>query len=382
MQHSLVAVAYAAHTVLSKSFPWRQSTDFDTLIAKQLANFSTAEKNAARDIAVPIGNKLFLDSAKDDKGAAWARWEPAPAGTPFRYQLVPNQTYALYPQLAQATPFILTVAEVDGIANNKDKKNGPVLKPPQDDYQKTYEYGSKNSKVRKQYDTDSAFFWADGANTSAISGHWLDIAREVLPADLSIADTALFYARAAAAAYDASIAAWKVKYGPGDHWRPITAFRVGYPGFKADPTWTQLLSRTPPHPEYVSGHQATVGAILEVLLRTLGGKDQVTFTIGSEGTPWLKRTYNNLTSAAVEVGDSRLYGGVHFPSANADGLALGRLVGGKVFGRINGAEGSSSSGTTTVKAVTAAKPTAARASTETATKPKGHRRHQRLLLWW
>jgi len=39
--------------------------------------------------------------------------------------------------------------------------------------------GSKGSKVRKQYDTDSAFFWADGANTSAISGHWLDIAREV-----------------------------------------------------------------------------------------------------------------------------------------------------------------------------------------------------------
>lgn len=26
---------------------------------------------------------------------------------------------------------------------------------------------------------DSAFFWADGANTSAITGHWLDIARQV-----------------------------------------------------------------------------------------------------------------------------------------------------------------------------------------------------------
>lgn len=29
------------------------------------------------------------------------------------------------------------------------------------------------------YAADSAFFWADGANTSAITGHWLDIAREV-----------------------------------------------------------------------------------------------------------------------------------------------------------------------------------------------------------
>jgi hypothetical protein len=26
---------------------------------------------------------------------------------------------------------------------------------------------------------ESAYFWADGANTSAITGHWLDVAREV-----------------------------------------------------------------------------------------------------------------------------------------------------------------------------------------------------------
>lgn len=26
---------------------------------------------------------------------------------------------------------------------------------------------------------ESAYFWADGSNTSAITGHWLDIAREV-----------------------------------------------------------------------------------------------------------------------------------------------------------------------------------------------------------
>lgn len=48
-----------------------------------------------------------------------------------------------------------------------------------DDYQKTFELGSKDSTKRKQYDADSAWFWADGANTSAITGHFLDIAREV-----------------------------------------------------------------------------------------------------------------------------------------------------------------------------------------------------------
>jgi hypothetical protein len=61
-------------------------------------------------------------------------------------------------------------------------------------------------------------------------------------------------------------------------------------------------SNTPAHPEYPSGHQVSVGAILEVILRTLGGKDDVAFTISSEGTPWLTRSYKSLTAAANEVG--------------------------------------------------------------------------------
>lgn len=33
----------------------------------------------------------------------------------------------------------------------------------------------------------------------------------------------------------------------------------------------------------------------------------------------------------MEVGDSRLYGGVHFNSSNVDGLKLGRLVASEVY---------------------------------------------------
>jgi hypothetical protein len=106
---------------------------------------------------------------------------------------------------------------------------------------------------------------------------------QVLP-DLSLEDTALFFARAGAAAYDASIAGWKVctwfavvwmlhqllqwqqdapetnrvcacciftlarhtpfplqvKYSTLA-WRPITAFNQGYPRFEAQPEWRPLL---------------------------------------------------------------------------------------------------------------------------------------------
>lgn len=40
-----------------------------------------------------------------------------------------------------------------------------------------------------------------------------------------------------------------------------------------------------------------------MILKTLGGKDDVSFTINSEGQPTLgKRNYNSLTAAAKEVG--------------------------------------------------------------------------------
>ena len=78
---------------------------------------------------------------------------------------------------------------------------------------------------------------------------------------------------------------------------------------------------------------------------------QVDFSIGSEGAPWLgKRNYSSLTAAAEEVGDSRLFGGVHFPSANADGLKLGRLVGARVFEAFPGGGSSGTSGGSTAKA--------------------------------
>jgi hypothetical protein len=61
---------------------------------------------------------------------------------------------------------------------------------------------------------------------------------------------------------------------------------------------------------------------------------QVTFSLTSESTPWITRTYNSLSQAAKESADSRQYAGVHFPSANYDGLTLGKLVASKVYDRI------------------------------------------------
>src|SRR5262249_17905805 len=93
----------------------------------------------------------------------------------------------------------------------------------------------------------------------------------------------------------------------------------------ADPNWTPLLP-TPPFPEYVSGHSTFSGAAA-VVLAAFYGEDQIPFSVGSDDLPGVFRTYHGFSEAALESGMSRIYGGIHFMSANVNGLASGAAIG-------------------------------------------------------
>lgn len=95
---------------------------------------------------------LYTSSA----GGEFSRWpdfKPAPEGTPFAYQFVPNQTFAIYAQAKDATPWLLTYEEADQIAYNKDPNKGPVFEPSHDDYLATVDLGRKDSLNRTQVRT-------------------------------------------------------------------------------------------------------------------------------------------------------------------------------------------------------------------------------------
>lgn len=111
---------------------------------------------------------------------------------------------------------------------------------------------------------------------------------------------------------DAFLACWRSKY---THWtqRPVTAIRAKY-----DPEFLPYLI-TPPFPSYVSGHASISGAAAEILASFFPDK-AATFR-----------------TAAEEAARSRLYGGIHFSSDNAEGLKLGTSVGQKVMARVRGA---------------------------------------------
>jgi membrane-associated phospholipid phosphatase len=127
---------------------------------------------------------------------------------------------------------------------------------------------------------------------------------------------------------DAAICAWDAKYTYA-FWRPLTAIRSGdrdgNPATAGDPTWASFIV-TPPFPDYVSGHSTFSGAAAAVLAGFYG-TDNVSFTLGSDGLPGVTRAFSSFTAAANEAAVSRLYGGIHFRTANEDGLSAGIAIG-------------------------------------------------------
>ena len=133
---------------------------------------------------------------------------------------------------------------------------------------------------------------------------------------------------------DAAIVCWECKYAFG-LWRPITAIQLadqdGNRLTKPDPDWTPLLP-TPPFPEYTSGHSTFSGAAAAVLASTFG--DRLRFAVGSDDLPDVVREYRSFSAAAEESGMSRIYGGIHFPSANVHGLQCGAAIGTDIAERL------------------------------------------------
>jgi hypothetical protein len=115
-----------------------------------------------------------------------------------------------------------------------------------------------------------------------------------------------------------------------DLWRPVTAIREGdadgNDATAGDPSWNSLQN-TPAVSDYPSTQSIFSGAAAVVLADAFG-TEQVTFSVTS-GPPFadIKRSFTSFSQAARESADSRVYAGIHFPTACEDGLALGRKVG-------------------------------------------------------
>jgi hypothetical protein len=179
-------------------------------------------------------------------------------------------------------------------------------------------------------------------------------------------ETARLLALVNVAMADAGMAIWESKYFY-DYWRPVTGIRESDPGTGpsglgdgnpntiGDVNYSPLgaplsnttspVNMTPPFPAYPSGH-AGFGAALFQTLRRFYGTDDIAFTFVSDefngitkdnlgnARPLLPRSFENLSQAEEENGQSRIYLGIHWKFDKTESIILGRKVGDYVFDNV------------------------------------------------
>ena len=316
------AASAAAHRVLIALYP-AQQTQFDELYMSILARIPDGP---SQRVGVSWGESVaeaILDFRSGDHSDAVVPFAPTP-GVGFWVPTPPAFAPALLPQWPMVTPFAMT----------SGSQFRPLAPPALDserwisDYNLTKDLGSVSSTTRSTEQTAIARFWADGAGTVTPPGHWNVIAQDVAgQRGTTLEQNARLFALLNIAEADAAIISWDCKY-KFEFWRPVTAIRNGDldPPVETekDAGWTPLLV-TPPFPEYTSGHSTFSGAAAAVLAALFGG--DIPFTTESDDMPGVVRSFSSFRAAAQEAGISRIYGGIHFLSANEAGLASGALLG-------------------------------------------------------
>jgi membrane-associated phospholipid phosphatase len=308
-------------------YPSRRAT-FDKLLESQ---WVSVEKNALEIEGLALGEKAaatILDGRSNDGSSATVPY--IPSSEPGKWRRTPPYFRPPeFPHWARVKPFAMESARQFRPSGPSPLSSAPWIS----DFNSTKQLGGKNSPARTADQTQAAKFWSDFSYTCTPPGHWNEIASGVATKrNLSFMGTARLFAMLNVAMADAAIACWDAKYAY-NHVRPVTAIRAAEAGARsetiADPAWEPLL-HTPAHPEYPSGHSAFSGAAAAILAQFFE-TDEIAFEIGSDSLPGVTRSFRSFTQAAEEIGMSRIYGGIHYPSSDRDGRKLGAAVAGQVI---------------------------------------------------
>ena len=196
--------------------------------------------------------------------------------------------------------------------------------------------GSLTSTARTDDQTKAAIFWQTQP-LGLYSGLMRSLSSRFA---LTPAENARMFAMVSLAAADAAIGCWNDKYY-WNFWRPLDAIRLGEsdgnPATQGDANWRPLFDpatatipplTTPNFPDHPSGHSCLSSAILHTM-QEFFGTDRIEFHLVSNrfpGTSAQTRHYARFSHALKEVIDARVWGGIHFRTADTQGAVLGKKV--------------------------------------------------------
>ena len=316
------AASAAAHKVLTTLFPGGAAS-FEEIHQAALAAIREAPfKRRGIEWGQTVAEQILQWRAEDNSDA---EPPPLPPRTgPGAWKPTSPMPYLL-PHWGRVTPFAIPSGDFFRPAGPPALESAEYAA----EYNEVKAIGSATGSTRTPEQEQIALFWADGPGTATPPGHWNVIAQDVAAARRNrMPQNARLFALLNIAMADAAIAAWDAKY-QYYFWRPITAIREGdTDGNSAtdpDPDWNSLIP-APPFPDYISGHSTFSGAAAAVL-SLFYARIRIPFTATSDGLPDVERSFRSFLEAAREAALSRMYSGIHFRSANDDGLTTGLSIG-------------------------------------------------------
>ena len=321
------AIATAAHDVLIKIVAPGQVAGLDGSYATTLMGIPDGP---IEDEGVRVGAAAavaMLDARKNDGFMA---------AFTLNIGLEPGDWRPVTPAALDPDPWVSNLKPFLIESPSQFRSDGPnplTSAAYAEDFNEVKEIGALNSSTRTADQTTAAIFWQFSPVPL-----WNRLAREI-SADrgVAVADEARLLAMINLAGADAAIGCWNDKYY-WSFWRPRAAIQEadtdGNPATVADPAWESLFHpstattpplATPPFPDHPSGHGCLSGAVLNTFGEFFG-TDKVAFDVNSGRFPGQPRHFDRFSRALKEVIDARVWGGIHFRTADVQGTVLGKKV--------------------------------------------------------
>ena len=362
------AIAQAAHDTLNALFP-SQAAACTALLNEDLARLKEGRQKsegiaagqaaAAATLALRAGDgsvhpepRVGIEFITSNDPGMW-RQDPI--------SLIP---LALGAHWSEVTPFVMQSAS-QFRTPPPPPMNSPEYAAAFEEVKRLGGDGITTPTERTPEQTEIGIYWAYDGTPSLCAPPRLynQIAVQIAGQMRSDAvETARLLALVNTALADAGVASWESKYFY-QVWRPITGIRESDPGtgptglgdgnpatlgdvlFKPLGAPASNLTGpnfTPPFPAYPSGHAVFGGALFQTL-RNFYKTDRIPFTFvsdelngitaGNDGFPRTlsPRSFQTLSQAEEENGQSRIYLGIHWSFDKTEGIAQGRNVANYVF---------------------------------------------------
>jgi hypothetical protein len=324
------AVAAAAHDTLAWMFPAQAGplqTAYDNYLAalpdnpvgSKAAGKAVGQAAAAAMIAARTGDGRFGPGPPllPEAPGVWRPIPPSPAADPA-------------PWIGNVTPFLVP----DAAMLRTKGPNALTSRAYTKDYNEVKSLGSRTSTTRTPDETDAAIWWQ-------MSGaFWNGVIRGISSREgVDEVGNARLFAMFNLAGADGFIGCYNDKYY-WQFWRPISAIRAGdsdgNPDTVGDPSWTPLFDpataqrpgaaplSTPPFPDHPSAHNCASSATVHAV-QDFFNTDKLPFSATSPRTG-TTRSFERLSDALQEVENARVWGGIHFRTADEQGAKLGREV--------------------------------------------------------